>query len=100
MKDWKIKVDLDECNTPFGGFKDYPEIDIPFAPKVGDRLWLSEELKERIEGMIKKCYNVNKCENCPLVMLSGDVDISDFTFVSHVLHDIEHKQTIVSLKEI
>lgn len=99
IKDWKITVELDECNTPFGKFEDYPEIDIPFVPKIGERLWLSNELEKRITDMINKCYDTSKCEKCPFMLLWG-ADISDFTFVSHVLHVIENRQTIVSLKEL
>lgn len=102
MSDWKLMFGFWDCDN--WDFEDEMlfEVDMPFIPRIGEVVWLPDECIEHFNEIVTKCWRKKHCENCPYIygLRESEEDIStdDLLIVANIVHDIDNRRTIVSLK--
>ncbi|MCR5578636.1 MAG: hypothetical protein K6F74_05420 [Prevotella sp.] len=97
MKGWKIKIGLWECKNMYGLTEE--EEMLPFLPRVGDVLWISDACEERLKKRLLKCRKGHGCGGCPFANEKGETDIKDEVIVHEVFFKVEDHEVELTLRK-
>ena len=87
--DWKIEfavddVDCDEiCEHGV-----VVEDGLPSVPRIGEVVWVTEEIEDKLDEVVKTCWRKHKCENCPFMPHPSTID---YIYVKNVIYKMNDK---------
>lgn len=102
VEDWKIEFTVynEDCDTIYDYGVAINEV-LPFLPRVGEVVWVTPELENRLDEMVNSCWRKNKCEDCPFMYgrreSEKDISTMDYIYVKAIFHNMQDKTVKIVL---
>lgn len=95
-KKWKIGIHLyDEGCDAIDDYELVIDDDMPFLPRKGERLIVSDEISEKLDERVRQCWRKRKCKDCPFMYFGLHDDKSirtdDWCVVNDVIYGMDDK---------